>query len=221
MLAVSVPAEVLQYIQALKWPVLIAGVLFFERKVIANFLRRIREGTAKFGSAEISWKSDVQEVAERADEYIAQAVQPPAGPERVAPKEQKAEEKVGTDAGVGTDRAWVTVIPRTTGTTDWAPIDRQVVTDPTGAVISAWEKLAERIIGRAYIEKANVSQREARDVVTVAARLGVPSDAVGILRDLRALRNRVAHAQSQITSHDALEYVQTVKRVADQMSPGS
>ena len=47
----------------------------------------------------------------------------------------------------------------------------------------------------------------------------LPDDVRGVVDGLRRLRNEVAHGQRQITSVDALEYVQTVRRVVYDMLP--
>jgi hypothetical protein len=217
--AVAAPAEVLQYIQALKWPVVVGGGIFLERRALRGFLERFRmpqEGSVKFlGVGEANWKNSVLDVAEKIEEVVAATAS-----DNTNEPIQKGEPVAmadGASSVAGEDIFQTNVRRYLSTSTQWDAIDRLVVTDPTGAVISAWEKLEERIMGKAYIEKANVSQRERRNIVLVASRLGLPRDVVSIVQELRTLRNQVAHGQQRLSSEDALEYVQTVKRVADQI----
>lgn len=207
----SVPSEILQYIQALKWPVFAGGVVYALRGSIKKFLDNFRmdEGTAKIpGVGEVTWKKAMQEVAEKVE----------AIPETQELTHEDTEEVI---AGWRSAQALKDAVQREAAkyefaferAASWDLVERLVFSDPTGAVIAAWERLGEEIYGAAYRHKANVSDRERRNFLLMAQRLGFPDDALQAIRSLRDLRNRAAHSDIRITPEDAMEYVQAVRKL--------
>lgn len=213
------PSEVLQYIQALKWPVFAGGVVYALRGSIKKFLDdfRMDEGSAKIpGVGEVTWKKTMQEVAEKVEALpeaeqvmadVAQGVDQSL--ERRTPSSYE-ERRALSEPDPFVQRLIEMRIERASS---WELIERLVFSDPTGAVIAAWERLGEEIYGAAYRHKANVSDRERRNFLLMAQRLGLPDEALQAIRSMRDLRNRAAHSDIRITPEDAMEYVRAVRKL--------
>lgn len=223
---VSMSGEILQYIQALKWPVFAGGVVFALRGSIKKFLDNFRmdEGSAKIpGIGEVTWKKSMQEVSEKVESL-------PETQELVHAEESEIAEGVGealertpssddkretlSEPEPTTEALMQRLVEmRMEQASSWDLIERLVFSDPTGAVLAAWERLGETVYGVAYRHKATVSEREGRNFLLMAQRLGSPNEVVEAVRSLRDLRNQAAHSQIRITPEDAMEYVQAVRKL--------
>jgi hypothetical protein len=222
-----IPETVLEYIQALKWPVLVGGVVFWERNAIKRAIEHFRmpdEGSVKVtGLGDLSWKNAVQAVAEKAEEMVEQLQEerkdeddtrelPTQGVLRVEMDLDDTEVENATRILQASLSAWHQE------RNEWSMVDRLVLTDPTGAVINAWETLQRRLITKATKYDLPFSQAELHSAVHLASKMNMPQELIDVITQLRELRNSVAHAQVKINSEDALEYVQTVKRLTDRIA---
>jgi hypothetical protein len=100
-------------------------------------------------------------------------------------------------------------------------IERLVVSDPTGAVIAAWEQLV--IVLRTQAAMRGMSQKLTKRLqangLFLAEQLGLPADIVGTISSLQNLRNEVGRTGTTITSSGALDYVQAVRRILTTLVP--
>jgi hypothetical protein len=213
-----IPETVLEYIQTVKWPVLVGGVLFWERNAIKRAIERFRmpdEGSVKVpGLGDVSWKNAVQAVAEKTDEIVEQIedrkeVEPPPDLDlKPADREYLIKLYMQSLAEYGTRRFFQE---------EWSTIDRLVLIDPQAAVVNAWTVFQRYIQAKAVAEYPYLSQGELRNTERLATKMNLPPELISVITQLRQLRNSVAHGQSTISPQDAFEYVQTVKRVADEV----
>jgi hypothetical protein len=93
------------------------------------------------------------------------------------------------------------------------PMFSRVAPEPTDLVMRSWSKLEGAIrdlVGKSAYEKASV-----RSLVDILAKSGkVRDETIRAILDLAALRNRVAHAESEVISSDmANSYANSVRRV--------
>ncbi|ARM84615.1 hypothetical protein MARSALSMR5_02554 [Marinobacter salarius] len=93
------------------------------------------------------------------------------------------------------------------------PMFRLVTPEPTDLVMRSWIELESAIrdlVGKSAYEKVSV-----RSLVDLLAKAGkVREETIRAILDLAALRNRVAHAESEVISADmAQSYASSVQRV--------
>lgn len=200
----SAPAQVLEYVEALKWPVVVAGALLMQRKPIAILLQRLRlpdEGTASIpGVGTVTWKNEVRRVGKEASKLPTSTTASGAGPGAI-------EEPQDRRIGVVQARNLTGSATRT--------LDDLIRQDPTGAIITAWEGLLTALYEAAYKMKATESRSVRTAPEVFALRMGLGQDAVVVIKDLTDLRNSVAHGAYSPDSSDAEDFVLAVEKVID------
>jgi hypothetical protein len=210
----SAASETLDYIQALKWPVIVLIGILLERGAISKLLGRLRlpdEGSAQIpGVGDFSWKNANQALAEATQRILERREVEPnlllndGDPERSTVQEAQRYQAQAPQ------RAPTPAPPPMSV----ANLYELAAGDPDGAVIAAWEQLLGVLYARAYVDKANVDDRERRDGHLMAVRLGLDYAVQSAITELGLLRNKVAHGLYRPSSEDALQYVQSVQRLA-------
>ncbi len=100
------------------------------------------------------------------------------------------------------------------------------VTAPTGAVVVVWSQLEQEIISAAHRLELDVPFAALRLTITryieQLLRYGyIDKQTATILNDMRSLRNKAAHrstSEEEITSTEALEYIQLAQRMIQLLS---
>jgi len=85
--------------------------------------------------------------------------------------------------------------------------------EPTDLVMRSWGELENAI--REFVDKSSYEETSVRSLVDLLAKTGkVREETIRAILDLAALRNRVAHAESEVISDDmAQSYVSSVRRI--------
>lgn len=88
-----------------------------------------------------------------------------------------------------------------------------VPAEPTDLVMRSWGELENAI--RKFVDKSSYEETSVRSLVDLLAKTGkVREETIRAILELAALRNRVAHAESEVISHDmARSYVSSVRRI--------
>lgn len=98
-----------------------------------------------------------------------------------------------------------------------SPLVREAEANPSYVVLQAWEQLSGVIAdlaGTAFPDQKAASWRSARYLPELQRRELVSRDFVDAVTELRDLRNRVAHGQSNPTPGEAVAYAESVEALA-------
>ncbi|WKK11956.1 hypothetical protein QYN14_25755 [Rhodococcus ruber] len=212
-----------QLVEALIWPAIFVGCLIVGRRKVGTLVTAVINRVPKMTKLQ-AWEI-AAEFAEQAEE-TRKAVDE-ATPSPVLTRSVQAELPLEVDVKVdvtGSDGA----VPAAAETAKLTPIDRAkldrlIDEDPRAGVMMAWIDL-ETLLRARFVEQFGQPMRAlpigrmANDVMGVSSE---GRDLVGILHDLRGLRNMVAHnAGAQISQDAARDYVEAAERIADWLVAG-
>nr|CDQ37728.1 hypothetical protein BN993_07290 [Virgibacillus halodenitrificans] len=98
------------------------------------------------------------------------------------------------------------------------PMFSLAAAEPTGLVMRSWGELENAI--RELVDKSAYEKTSVRSLVDLLAKSGkVREETIRAILDLAALRNRVAHAESEVISADmAQAYASSVRRIKSVLS---
>jgi len=221
---------VLDYIRALAWPIVTAGLLIAFRKQIGGKIESLSRVTTPIGNADFDRDAkEVEKLADRAAARQDQEVQPTDGAEEatvgqapgeevVASKETDAADSVGEPITAGGHRSRGEEVPtplrdrqlaalllaiNAIGTPPDFDIARNIaVQSPSASIMLAYSDVEK--VARAAMTISEIdrpsSRRSLSSLVESLAHSGLAADFVQVARELADLRNRVAHGSEDEVS---------------------
>lgn len=189
----------LEFISRSEWPIVVAGTILVLRTQLQALIGQISPTKLDAWGikAEFERKLEQIEALTRAD---------PAMPEPEVPGEGGGPNSAPVDR-TATD----TNVP-----SSWAQkhLNRYRHTSPETALIKGWEGLDRAIRVTAVLAGRDI--KSSRVSVPLLQQIGLNHDELKIFRDLRSLRNRVAHADTAtaITWEDASRFLDAIDRLS-------
>ena len=231
---------VLKYVDALAWPVVIAGVIWAFRKQIKAKIGDLKDASTPVASASFFDRGarEVEELADRAaDRQEAKAAEEPQGewlaekePEDSSPQAetglpQTSQQPTQADELSTAAQAWLKREMRfralsgswltLTTPPDFSTAKEVAPTSPEAAVLLAYADL-EKVVNAAW----TVDQMEGGSPTTVASAIqrlthGGLSDFAQVGREIVQLQNSVAHGGATVTTAGALDFIVAIERLSD------
>jgi hypothetical protein len=182
----------------LSWPVLLLAVVFFFRGQIKSLLQRISEWEGfgqrvKFGE-ELAAVEEQLEQLERFKRWEAREAEPPFSPPQLAALE---------DMDARFDE-----------------IERDVEASPSAVILAAWQEVEHALY---QLEEVTGEDKDhpglyRRDPAAILSRIPDPEEQgiptmVGVINEMRKLRNDVAHGSPSPTAGEALAFAQRARDV--------
>lgn len=197
----SASSEILAYINAIKWPVVVVGGVYYFRASVTKVLERISSSSKGSisgpGGTSVSWDNTLKQVDAALDEAQKQA--PPvleaAQDDIGQPKDQP--ERI---------RTWVGQIPYWPGLKDLAHVS------PQSAVVLSFTQLELAL--REVAKQQDVGPRAERmGAIMLARQMELAPDIQQALRQLSELRNEVIHHNAEPDENMAADYVDSAERL--------
>jgi hypothetical protein len=237
MATVPIPQEVLNYINVLKWPVVVIGAVWWQRKPVGALIARISQVTTPFGAAE--FEKQVGELRDRSKEAVTIPV---AGPDEVtvvkdaelSREQEKAVQRTyieesapptaPEDAGEVTDKQVVfrygtrqraTKFFLDTSAISWDDVDSITASAPAAAINGAYDRLLNALQSEAFLRNLPIQGIDLYNPRLLAEKIGLPRGVVAIIGDLTKLRDQVVHNNTTPTALSATGYVSTTKQVLE------
>lgn len=183
---------VTKLVEAVAWPALIAGVLIWLRGPIVELATALR--SAKYKDLELNFGKKLQEAEIKAERASLPDV-------NVRP----TRDREGSETSTFGDY-----------------VERLAPISPRAAISETWTHVEHRM--RAAVNKNGPSGPfRVMDVARQLQRDGLlPVDAVSLLDDLRALRNRAVHAEDMaLEPQQAIEFARLAERVLASIPPNA
>lgn len=188
---------VLKYLEAVVWPLVVAGLGWTLRDQLRSAFARVSRLETPAGAIEFS--SDARETRTEAEELATEN-------NREESAAGRSTEDSSSRFGVFQD-AW-----------DMADAS------PIGALITAW-LLMLSISKRALAERDALPQRRRsvipeplpNEIIEALAQLGLPPRGVSVFHNLRQLRNRALHGLEVVTPAAARDFVESARFVTRQV----
>lgn len=227
---------VLEYVNALAWPVVVGGAVWAFRKQIAAKIGDLKEATTPVGGASF-FDREAKEIEERADraaeaqaeaDAAMEAEEPQPEPEEATPESPTTQPTEPRDMSHAAElwlrrelrfrdlsTAWFAMTPGPNFTT----AKEIATTSPEGAVILAFADV-EKVVRAAWtIDYAE--PHRSQDVATMIrdlTRRGLESDFAVVAENLFRLRNRVTHGDATVSTAGALDFIGACERLTDALT---
>lgn len=192
----SLSAEILSYINALKWPVVIAGATYYFRRPVFRILDRV--STSQKGAisgpagTSISWDDTLRQVDAAVEDAQSEALErlSPGKP----PKEDE-ESRLRHEAERPAEQ--------------WASVNELLSVSPEAAVLMAFAEVEQSL--RTVAQQQGVVDVDRMGMRQLARQVQLPDDVQQALQQLSSLRNAVAHRAAHPDQDAAKEYVESAK----------
>lgn len=193
-------------IEHLVWPAVVVYLLRTQKKGIEHLIERIKK--VKIGSAEAEISEKAKDVKEQAAELVATPVEPP---KQAAIKAAEVPLHVKFVAGHSSMHANLSV---------FAPSERDARLRASGLIIEQWARLESTI--RYLLSKVQPLDTLKMPFIEVLRHLQellvLSPEVAALIRDLRKLRNQVAHSQIEPTTSAAEDFAQTCASVNERIA---
>jgi hypothetical protein len=192
--------DVLQFISSLAWPAVFGGGLVLFRKEIRHVLSGLRFKSAKGFGIDLAFETSLTRAEDLALPDASQKPLQAPGP---------ASPPLLTGPAASTE------------THDEVRISAEVVR-PELVILDEWRRI-EAALRAAYKERTGLNLENQRDfrVLQTAKRCGLDDDELEALKEVRSLRNRVAHEKELVVSPmEAARYKEVAGRLLERISAG-
>lgn len=227
---------VLEYVQALAWPLVIGGSIYAFRQQIAAKLKDLTDVSTPLGGAKFDREAkEIEEKADRAaarqDAKSAPSSEPgPSSAPNESPgdsdeltDEQKADQHASLEAGQraweSDQRAFWAVSAAAAELVEPPTFDTALevaATSPSAAVMLAYSELEQVARAAWTISRmgAESPPRSMAAMVTSLTHAELDEEFVQVARELAELRNRVAHGAGDVSTTGALDFIAACERLA-------
>ncbi len=213
-MTIPAPQEVLNYANSLKWFALAAFGIWLERKPLGAFIETISDLSVHTRWGDVDMRRHVEQVSTQVDALEAAAKEKVALTALVSGALSMTGELTAQKIeGPSLPEPAATALAEQLALSGWDRIDLLAISNPTAAVITAWERLCDALNAQVLLRRP-VQPKHGR-VFTgsgMAMILNLPPEQQLIVRQLQNIRNEAAHAK-KLDPAVALQYVQTVRRM--------